>query len=76
VNTVNVEVLKSRVRRKQPWRWVAKSADNYRVLAISGEWYTNRLDCYHAIRLIFGEGTRVYLNTPDDKAVLRNGHGD
>lgn len=75
MSTVNVQVLKSRVRRKQPWRWVAKSADNYRVLAISGEWYINRVDCYHAVRLVFGDDTDVYLITNDGTTVLRTNNG-
>jgi hypothetical protein len=47
-------------QRKQQWRWKATSGDNHRVLA-SGEAYTNAADCLHAVSLLFGEHSNVYL---------------
>jgi hypothetical protein len=41
-------------RRWQAWRWVAHAA-NGRILATSGESYTNRADALAAVELLFGE---------------------
>lgn len=51
--------------RWQPFRWVAKNADNRSVLARSSERYTNRQDCLNAIHQLFGDTTNVYLREPE-----------
>jgi hypothetical protein len=56
-----VDLVKSKLPRRQPYRWVAKSGDNYRKLATSGEWYSNKNDAVSAIHLLFGDGSNVYL---------------
>lgn len=58
---VYIVLIKSRIRRKQPWRWVARRGGNRRKLAVSGEWYTNRADALATIQTLFGYGTDVYL---------------
>lgn len=58
---VVVTLIRSRLPRKQPWRWVAQSAGNHRKLANSGEWYTNRSDALNAIYKLFGAGGFVVL---------------
>lgn len=49
------------LRRPQRWKWIARSADNGRVLATSSERYTNRRDVEHAVELLFGADSNVYL---------------
>jgi len=44
----------------QPWRWHAVSAGNHKILA-QGERYFNEADALHAIDLLFGSGSNVYL---------------
>lgn len=56
-----VDLMRSKLPRRQRWRWVAKSADNQRKLATSGEFYTNRQDCLDAIALVFAAISTVYL---------------
>jgi uncharacterized protein YegP (UPF0339 family) len=58
---IYVDLVKSKLPRKQPWRWVAKSAGNQRKLATSGEWYSNLQDALDAIALVWGDGTNVFL---------------
>ena len=70
MSTITVTLLQSprppwRPRRRhQPWRWVAKAA-NGRIVATSGESYTNRADCLAAADTVFGWATRVMLD--DDR---------
>lgn len=45
----------------QPWRWVAKSGDNQKAMARSSERYFNKTDALHAIHLLFGSGSNVFL---------------
>ncbi|AQT81989.1 hypothetical protein B1R94_26110 [Mycolicibacterium litorale] len=59
---VYIVLVKSRLPRKQRWRWVAVRAGNSRKLATSGEWYTNRADALEAIQILFGYGTDVYMH--------------
>jgi uncharacterized protein len=40
------------------WRWRLK-ANNYKIIAVSGEGYHNKSDCLSAIQLVKGSG-----NTP------------
>lgn len=47
--------------RPQPWHWVARSGQNWRVMARSSERYTNRQDCIDAATLLFGPEVTVYL---------------
>lgn len=47
--------------RAQTWRWRALNGNNFRVLAVSSENYTNRQDCVDAIFQLFGNGSNVYL---------------
>ena len=67
MSTITVTLLQSprppwRPRRRhQPWRWVAKAA-NGRVVATSGESYTNRADAMSAANLVFGWATRVTMD--------------
>jgi uncharacterized protein YegP (UPF0339 family) len=58
---IYVDLVKSKVPRKQPWRWVAKSAGNQKKLATSGESYSNRQDALNAAALVFGDNSTVYL---------------
>lgn len=46
--------------RPQPWRWRALNGDNFRVLAVSSEAYTNRADALAAIEELFGTSSNVY----------------
>jgi hypothetical protein len=62
---IYVDLVKSKVPRKQPWRWVAKSAGNQRKLATSGESYSNRQDALDAATLVFGDHSNVYLREPE-----------
>lgn len=73
VPKVHVVLIKSRIRRKQPWRWVARRAGNWRKLATSGEWYTNRADALSAVQTLFGHGTDVYLRQGELGDVLIRG---
>jgi hypothetical protein len=69
---IYVDLVKSKLPRKQPWRWVAKSAGNQRKLATSGESYTNRQDCLDAAVLVFGPNPIVYLRQQESgNSVLR-----
>jgi hypothetical protein len=52
-------------KRHQGWRWVAKNADNRKVLARSSERYTNASDARMAIDQLFGPNTNVYLREPE-----------
>lgn len=67
MSTITVTLLQSprppwRPRRRhQPWRWVAKAA-NGRIVATSGESYTNRADALSASETVFGWATRVMLD--------------
>jgi uncharacterized protein YegP (UPF0339 family) len=54
----------------QPWRWIAKGANN-RTLARSSERYFNEADCRHAIGLLFGPGSTVVLRAGGVETVLR-----
>lgn len=67
---VTVEIIRSTWRRKQPWRWIARTA-NGRQLANSGEWYTNRKDAVTAIYTLFGDGSEVVLVTDIGPTTLR-----
>lgn len=58
---VVIVLKRSWLPRKQPWRWIAKSAGNNRRLATSGEWYTNRKDAIKAIYILFGENSHAVL---------------
>jgi uncharacterized protein YegP (UPF0339 family) len=58
---IYVDLIKSKLPRKQPWRWVAKSAGNQKKLATSGESYSNLQDALDAIALVWGDGTNVFL---------------
>lgn len=60
-----------RVRRWQPWRWVAK-ASNGRILATSGESYVNRRDAVNAIVTVFGAGTDIMFDTGAETRLLRS----
>lgn len=57
-------------KRWQPWRWVAK-ASNGRILATSGESYTNKRDAVNAIVTVFGAGTDIMFDTGADTRLLR-----
>src|SRR5690348_10750930 len=57
----NRSTLKRIIGRPQTWRWRAINALNRRVLAHSGEAYTNHADCLAAITELFGENSNVYL---------------
>jgi uncharacterized protein YegP (UPF0339 family) len=63
-SVIYVDVKKSSIarvlRRPQPYYWIARSADNQKVLARSSERYTNYADVLHAIDLLFAAGTTVY----------------
>lgn len=52
-------------KRHQGWRWVARNADNRKVLARSSERYTNASDARMAIDQLFGPKTNVYLREPE-----------
>lgn len=63
-----IDVYQSRQRyaakvsgRPQTWRWRALSEGNRKKLASSGEAYTNLADLLHAVNLLFGPGSNVYL---------------
>lgn len=61
---IDVYQTKPRARnagRPQTWRWRALSEGNRKKLASSGEAYINLADCLHAIELLFGNGSNVYL---------------
>lgn len=47
--------------RWQPWRWIAKNANNNEPMARSTEHYTNKQDVLDAIAQLFGSGSNVYL---------------
>jgi hypothetical protein len=47
--------------RPQRWRWRALNGNNFRVLAVSSEAYTNYSDAVAAITELFGDGSEVYL---------------
>lgn len=47
--------------RFQPWRWVAKDADNQEKMARSTERYFNREDAVRAIVKLFGADSWAYL---------------
>jgi uncharacterized protein YegP (UPF0339 family) len=63
-----VDVYQGRKRLRQAWRWRAINSGNGRVMANSGEAYTNLSDCEAAVRQLFGDGTTVYLRESE--------HGD
>lgn len=58
--------------RHQPWSWVALSAGNHEPLGKSTEHYFNRIDCEHAIELLFAATTRVELAHIVDGIETRN----
>lgn len=62
---VFVDLFQSRPRkllgRAQTWRWRARNGDNFRVLAVSSEAYTNYSDAVDAIFELFGDKSNVYL---------------
>ena len=49
-----VELIKSKLPRRQPWRWVAKSHGNHKKLATSGEHYTDKAEALKRIKQLFG----------------------
>lgn len=58
--------------RGQRWRWTAH-AGNGRKIATAGEAYVNRQDCIDAVRLVFGEATRVRQVEADRPDILLRG---
>lgn len=59
--------------RWQPWRWKATAA-NGRLLATSGESYTNKADAVDSIWTLFGAGAFVRLRNDDGSFyALRSG---
>lgn len=61
VDLYQTPVLKRLLGRPQRWRWRALNGNNFRVLAISSEAYTNESDCRDAIYALFGNRSDVYL---------------
>ena len=60
-------------KRWQPWRWTVTAA-NGRILAHSGESYTNKADAVDAIWALFGTAAFVRLrNTDGSYYTLRSG---
>lgn len=55
--------------RRQPWRWRALSAGNFKVLA-SGEAYTNEADAVAAVRLLFGDRSTAFLRQAETGNLL------
>jgi len=48
------------LKRRQPWRWIVKSA-NGKTVATSGESYTNQGDALAAIYALFGADVKVVI---------------
>ena len=60
-------------KRPQMWRWRAQ-ADNGRIIATSGEAFTNRQDAVDSIQALFADDTDVYLDTGNGlSGVIRTG---
>ena len=77
VLTVNVYRFAPGARgsRGQRWRWKAY-APNGRVMATSGEAYTNEKDCLDAVDAVFGPDTRVWRTHPEQpEVILREAQG-
>lgn len=60
-------------KRHQGWRWVARNADNQKVLARSSERYTNREDAFAAVRQLFVTGTVFKREAELGNVLLRQG---
>jgi hypothetical protein len=62
---VFVDLFQSRPRkllgRAQTWRWRARNGNNFRVLAVSSEAYTNYQDAVDTVTQLFGDSSNVYL---------------
>lgn len=56
--------------RFQPWRWVARSAANNKIMARSPDRYFNRTDCVDAIVVLFGHDTTVFMREPGHEPLL------
>lgn len=56
--SINIEIYQGRRRLRQVWRWRAV-ADNGRIVATSGESYTNHQDVVDALKLLFGGGIQL-----------------
>lgn len=77
MKVITVKVYKcapgARGSRGQRWRWKAV-AQNGRIMATSGEAYTNEADCLDAVQTVFGDETRVWRQHPTEPTVaLRAG---
>lgn len=55
--------------RGQRWRWRAFAA-NGRIMASSGEAYTNEQDCLDGVQHVFGPDTDVVRTHPDQPSVV------
>lgn len=60
VDLYQTPVLPRLLRRPQCWRWRALNGNNFHVLAVSSEAYTNRSDAVAAIAQVFGPASTVY----------------
>lgn len=54
----------------QPWRFIAKSVANQKMLARSSERYFNEADAVHAIDLLWGPESIVYRRQAEAGDVL------
>jgi uncharacterized protein YegP (UPF0339 family) len=77
VELVKTATLNRLLGRPQRYRWVARNGYNHETLAVSSEAYTNRSDCLHAIRQLFGTNSNTYLREPEQgDLTLRHAQDD